>query len=48
MWLAYLILLAVVEEVGPVRVCLHELKLKELLQTQTHDVLCNLQQEQVT
>ena len=48
MWLTlYLVLLAVVEEVGPVWVCLHEVKFKQLLQTQAHDVLSNLLEEQV-
>ena len=41
----YLILLAIVEEIWPVWVCLHKPKLKQLLQTQTHDVLCNLHTE---
>lgn len=39
---AHLVLLRVVEEVGPVGVCLHEVELKELPQAQNQDVVADL------
>ncbi len=40
---AHLVLITIIEEVGPVRVCLHEAKLKQLSQTQLQDVKTDLQ-----
>ncbi len=40
---AHLVLFTIIEEVGPVRVCLHEAELKQLSQTQLQDVETDLQ-----
>lgn len=44
MWdVEYLLVLLAIEEIGPVGICLHQMKLKQLSQTQTQYPLCYLQ-----
>lgn len=40
---AHLVLFTIIEEIGPIGVCLHEAELKQLSQTQLQDVKTDLQ-----